>query len=192
MSEYDISTFKSIPWVADLLRDESFITVEPWLQAKMVEDKLFQSTLNSPSKLKAFLPQYRKTRKSEKSSSEMSDEVEELRLFWLLGSDLDGNPGMLHGGIIMTLLDEAMGLVLVLDGYYAGSPKRESSQPAVTAYLNTKFRRPISTPAAIMVHVQLIEKVEDRKWKVQATVYDSGNQALASGEGLFVKLRAKI
>lgn len=192
MSAKDIATFESIPWVSKLLRGDDFVTMEPWLHDKIMQDALFSKTLQTPTRIAGALLQYKKTRDSA-SPSELQSEATELRLFWLLGgSDLDGHPGLLHGGLVTTLLDQAMGFILILGGDYEGSEKRKEKLPVVTAYLNTKYLRPIRTPAAIMVHVKLLEKVEDRKWSMEATIYDSENRALASGESLFVRLKSRI
>ncbi|KAJ5232520.1 hypothetical protein N7468_005476 [Penicillium chermesinum] len=192
MSEQDLAAFRSIQWVQELLRDESFIIAEPRFRDQITEDKLFKTTLISPTRLAAFLPQYRKCQNLA-GPSDVPPPVEELRLFWLLGSDLDGNPGMLHGGIVTTLLDQSMGFIVMFRGQYSGNALKEPGRtPTVTAYLNTQFRRPVFTPAAIMVHVRLVEVLEDRKWRVEATIYDHENRPLASGEALFVKTRARI
>ena len=50
---------------------------------------------------------------------------------WTTHSDYEGYPGIMHGGIISTLLDEVMAKVILSKG-----------QTAVTTELNVKFKKP--------------------------------------------------
>src|SRR5580704_11705753 len=57
-----------------------------------------------------------------------------------IGAEFQGSMGVLHGGIIATLLDEAMGKVC-----------RLSDVRAVTAELTVQYRRPIQMDQEIVV-----------------------------------------
>lgn len=76
-----------------------------------------------------------------------------------------GAPGLAHGGLIATALDESMGVLL-----------RFLGQPAVTARLETDFRRPV--PVGDVLHiVARITGVEGRK------VFTAGSAHINSPEG---------
>lgn len=194
----DISHFQSIPWVSALLRDPAFVNREiPSRTVKeSTEDAFYARTLNSPETVKACLMQYRKPESSPASSgSSSSPNVQELRTFFTLGSDMNGYPGTLHGGMVATILDECTGLLLMIRGDVADNSTRTDSNLSsvpVTAYLNTKFRRPVPTPGTIVVHTKLIEASESKKWKIQADIHDEKGRVLATGECLFVRTKAKI
>lgn len=116
-------------------------------------------------------------------------------MFFLVGSDLNGYPGVLHGGIVATLLDEVTGLLLSLQGHVGDASTREAkdAQPGpVTAYLNTKFIGPVPTPGAILVQARMIEVKENRKWRIEGQIRDGKGLVLAEAEALYVKPRAKI
>ncbi|KAJ5975913.1 hypothetical protein N7481_009620 [Penicillium waksmanii] len=170
----DAARYHSIPWVSKLLQDPAFVTV--------------------PS-----------TNRDTKSSTEDNDRppppglvklggIDEVRMIFILGSNLNGYPGVLHGGIVTTILDECTGLLLVLRSKYkAGDDDAlEPGSKTVTAYLNTNFLRPVPTPGAIVVYAKLEETKENRKWKIKGRICDEDDQILATAECLYVKSRSKI
>lgn len=198
----EITHFQSIPWVANLLSDESFKTIPtPSRQSKeTTEDSFFAHTLNSPTTISACLTQYKLSRNGGE------DEVEQLRMFITLGCDVNGYPRTLHGGMVSSLLDESMGLLLMVRGDVAASKDRERSGPngeagrgeshlsetPVTAYLNIRFLRPVITPGTVVLRTQLKEAKENRKWTIEGKIRDEEGRDLARGECLYVKIRAKV
>ncbi|CRG86902.1 hypothetical protein PISL3812_03915 [Talaromyces islandicus] len=194
----DISHFQSIPWVSALLRDPAFANhaIPSRTVKESTEDAFYARTLNSPETIKACLMQYRIPESSSSpSGSSGTSNVQELRTFFTLGSDMNGYPGTLHGGMIATLVDECTGLLLMMRGDVADDTTRSDnnlSSVPVTAYLNTKFRRPVPTPGTIVVYTKLLEVSGSNKWKIQADLQDHKGRVLASGESLFVRTKAKI
>ncbi|KAI9370069.1 hypothetical protein BJX61DRAFT_535956 [Aspergillus egyptiacus] len=173
----DTPHFQSIPWVADLLRDNNYITT-PTIPSRTVkpsmEDSFFATTINTPSTISAFLMQYRRPSPSPPTKKEGKEEKEETRttetrLFCTLGPALNGYPGVLHGGVAASLLDEAMGLILSLSLGYG----RPGTKGPVTAYLNTRFVRPVQTPGTVVVSARIVESVQGRKWKIVGEIRDS-------------------
>lgn len=76
-----------------------------------------------------------------------------------------GAPGLAHGGTIATAFDEAFGALLVLVG-----------EPAVTASLQTEFRRPV--PVGAVLHLDCrVEGREGRK------LWVSGSARLDAPDG---------
>ncbi|KAJ5744571.1 HotDog domain-containing protein [Penicillium manginii] len=190
----DASRYHSIPWVSKLLQDTAFVTVPSTNRdtKSSTEDSLFSVTLKSNATLSGFLSQYR--RPTLTSGSGETGSIDEVRMIFILGSNLNGYPGVLHGGIVTTLLDECTGLLLVLRSKYkAGDDDAlEPGSKTVTAYLNTNFLRPVPTPGAIVVYAKLEETKENRKWKIKGRVCDEDDQILATAECLYVKSRSKI
>jgi 3'-phosphoadenosine 5'-phosphosulfate synthase len=86
-----------------------------------------------------------------------------LLAFVKLGNKIDGHPGVVHGGILSLIFDDALGF-----GYEALGVKL-----AVTANLNVDFRAPVKAGTTVRVAVQL-ERKEGRKlyWKAQMTSMD--------------------
>jgi len=93
-----------------------------------------------------------------------------------------GYPGIAHGGIVTTLLDEAMAHVLMQKGYYA-----------VTARLEVRFRRPVPLREKICIRGLMEEERSSQRIKIlTARVMDDEGRILASGEGTFVDQTKKI
>lgn len=91
-----------------------------------------------------------------------------------MSADYQGGPGFLHGGIIATLIDEAMGKV-----------NRFSGARAVTAQLDVEYHRPVPVEADIVVEAWQAERV-GRFLIHAAEIRDAAGKLLASGRGRFV------
>ncbi|KAL2870344.1 PaaI family thioesterase [Aspergillus lucknowensis] len=186
----DSAHFQSIPWVAQLLRDDSFVTTpfRSRIVKSSTEDSLYSTTINSPSTISATLTQYRRAPPSRKPLSPSAIPTDELRIFVTLGSDLNGYPGVLHGGMVATLLDEAMGYILSLN-----ITTGEFGQVGpVTAYLNIKFVRPVITPGTVVVSGKIAEVKDNKKWKINGDIRDKDGTVLAEAECLYIQTRSKL
>lgn len=91
-----------------------------------------------------------------------------------LGVEYQGATGMLHGGIIALLLDEAMGKL-----------NRLHEAQAVTAELNVRYLRPVPTEAEITVEASEIGRT-GRTLEHQGAIRDATGQVLAQARGRFV------
>jgi uncharacterized protein (TIGR00369 family) len=90
-----------------------------------------------------------------------------------------GYDGLVHGGIVSTLLDEAMGwAILELAGRYA-----------VTRSLQVDFRRPVLIDKPLRVHARIAGEEEDGALRVEAGVVDARERLLASAVGVWVPVR---
>lgn len=91
------------------------------------------------------------------------------------GSDLEGPPGHVHGGITAFILDEAMGSAGWLKGY-----------PCVAAKIEVEFLS--MTPVEQNLKIKAwVEKIEDNKLKIEASIYD-GSKAYSRSFGIFSRL----
>lgn len=98
---------------------------------------------------------------------------------FVLGDRYQGGGGMLHGGIIALLLDEAMGKV-----------SRFRDALAVTAEMNIDFLKPIRVDQEIVV--EAFETAQrGRNLFHMGEIRDSAGQVLARGRARFVILGTK-
>ena len=96
---------------------------------------------------------------------------------WVPESDLEGYHGIVHGGIVSTVLDEAM--AKVVDGMEID---------ALTAELRVRFRKQVQSGSR--VHVKgWIERREHRMLRTEASVAGQGGEELAHAWATFVVLR---
>lgn len=97
-----------------------------------------------------------------------------------LGDRIDGHPGIVHGGILSLIFDDALGF-----GYNALNVPM-----AVTANLNVDYRAPVPAGTSVRVAAQL-ESREGRKlfWKAQMTSLDQ-ETLYAEATSLYIIPRA--
>jgi acyl-coenzyme A thioesterase PaaI-like protein len=87
-----------------------------------------------------------------------------------------GFPGTLHGGIISTLLDEAM----------AWAMWSKSRALGLTAKMETRFRRPVAVEA-LTVHAVVTEE-RGRRMQVEAALAGADGAVLVEASALFLRL----
>jgi uncharacterized protein (TIGR00369 family) len=90
----------------------------------------------------------------------------------------EGPRGLLHGGIIATLLDEAMSKAV-----------RALGHTAMTRHLEIDYLRPVPSAAPLRIEGHLVGS-DGRKHRTGATILDGDGNTLARGQGLFIEVRA--
>ena len=93
--------------------------------------------------------------------------------------NFEGYPGNLHGGIIATLLDEAMSKAV-----------RALGQSAVTRKIEVDYRRPVPSNVQIRVEGRVVRS-EHRKYWAEASIANAHGTVLAHGKGLFIQVLPK-
>jgi uncharacterized protein (TIGR00369 family) len=91
----------------------------------------------------------------------------------------EGPVGYVHGGIIATLLDEAMSKAV-----------RARGVRAMTRHMEVDYQRPVPSGAPIRLEGH-VTHYEGRKHWVQARILNDEGTELAKGKGLFIELRAQ-
>ena len=172
MEAPDREYFESITWCAKLIDDpNTVVTSSPSRDfKKSTEDSLFAETLKADGTINACLLFYKKPKSS--------IIVDEIFMLLSLGRRLNGMPNFAHGGILATVIDEAMGSLFVIN------KESKATSGAVTAYLNTSFIRPVATPAEILVTAKLTS-IKGRKYYLQASITDKDEKSLAKGDALW-------
>lgn len=87
-----------------------------------------------------------------------------------------GYPGRMHGGVVSTLIDEAMGWAVYHD-----------SKWGATARLNVRFRRPVGLDQPLRIEAWIVRH-RGRLIELRAEVRDAAGQVLAEGDGAFMRL----
>jgi uncharacterized protein (TIGR00369 family) len=91
----------------------------------------------------------------------------------------EGPPGYIHGGIIATMLDEAM-----------SKSVRALGKASMTRQLEVDYLRPVPSGAPIRIHGHLV-RGEGRKHWAEATIQNAAGKVLAQSKGLFVEMRER-
>lgn len=87
-----------------------------------------------------------------------------------------GYPGRMHGGVVATLIDEAMGWAVYAAALWGA-----------TARLNVRYRQPVRLDDALHIEAW-VTKNRGRLIELRAEVRDPAGTLLAEGEGVFMKL----
>jgi len=95
-----------------------------------------------------------------------------------ISDSFEGPAGYLHGGIIATLLDEAM-----------SKSVRALGLTAMTRQMEINYLRPVQSRAPIRVEGCLIRS-EGRKHWSEARIIDARGHVLADAKGLFIEVRS--
>lgn len=88
----------------------------------------------------------------------------------------EGPVGYLHGGIIATLLDEAMSKAV-----------RARGRAAMTRQMEVDYLRPVPSGVAIRIESS-VARNEGRKYWTEARILDASGVTLARSKGLFVEV----
>ena len=100
--------------------------------------------------------------------------------FATVADTYEGPPGYLHGGVIATLLDEAMSKAVRARGLIA-----------MTRRLEIEYLRPVSSGVSIRLEGRLMRS-EGRKHWVEARILNGEGTMLAEGKGLFIDVSGKL
>ncbi len=87
-----------------------------------------------------------------------------------------GYPGIMHGGLVTTLLDEAMAKVMNLRNIVA-----------VTATLEVKFRHKVQIGERLIIWGQLVEE-KKKRCSIKSWLTDKEGKILAEASSVFIKI----
>ncbi|KAF2967718.1 hypothetical protein GQX73_g5869 [Xylaria multiplex] len=182
MDALDHAHFASIPWCAHHLQGDRIVMRAPSCRTlkPAEEDALFADTLNSDRGIFRMLQVY-------EEPLSPTEKVNEIKAFLTLGSGLNGYAGVCHGGLVMTILDEVISDLVPIN-------QRRKTIPSgthMTAYLNTNFLKPVSTPTTILTRAWFA-KIEGRKYFMQGTIEDESGAILARADALFIQLKSSL
>ncbi|KAI0800459.1 Thioesterase/thiol ester dehydrase-isomerase [Fomes fomentarius] len=106
-------------------------------------------------------------------------DAKENWVFIHVGRALCGHEGVIHGGLLATLLDETLARVALLN-----LPEKVG----VTANLNINYKAPTLADQFIVIKVKL-DEAQGRKSRVSGTVEDMAGNVLVEANALFVQPR---
>ncbi|KAJ5242458.1 Thioesterase superfamily [Penicillium citrinum] len=190
-----ITHFRSNPWANSLISSEDYkpIPTDSRTMKPSGEDGYFANTLGTPktiphvltlqrrdipappSKPPTWLPatkQQVEDAKVNPTPSAMPADI--IMLFDLASPGLSGHPGTAHGGIIATLIDEAMSLAVaahanVNSGSDSGIGSRSNVEDnprgsIFTSQLDVRYKRRVVNPALLVVRTKVVGRVGRKYW----------------------------
>lgn len=186
----NLNYFKSIPWTAKLLSQPN--TVPFMIQARnplsKSYDQFYSNLLNREDGLSHMLSYFTAPKKQIENPA---TPITEVSTFFAIGHSLTGGPGMLHGGMTMTLVDEGMGAITEINNVLGKTGEGFSGMSCVTGELKIRFVKPVYTGEVVQVKSQMV-KTEGRKTWVKCTVEDEEGSELAWCESVWIAPREKV
>ncbi len=110
-------------------------------------------------------------------SFEIDKEKQTLKTTFVASPTYQGWDGIVHGGIVSTLLDEAMANLIYELGYQA-----------VTASIEIRFRKPAPILEPLLVYGEVTE-VSKRLIRARAHIAQEDGEILATGTSTFMRQR---
>lgn len=175
-----------------------------------VSDNYGAETLSGESRIHAWAELYPKIALTH------TPVVDRTISLFKFGPGLSGFPNICHGGAIMTMIDEALGAMMLAKmrevegtdqatfierwdsmlgsegGIEAGKLSMYMKDFFVTAKLDLKFLAPVLCPGVVGVECKLVEKTKDRM-KIDAVMKDGKGRPLVRAESLWVQMgKAKL
>ena len=186
MVNRDLAYFESIPWCATLLNDPKYVIMPTHCREPQAGGmhSLFAETLKTDRTISACLSLYKKPAASDAR-------IEETKTLLAIGSGVNGYAHICHGGIVATVLDEAMGILDLAikdreDEVIRAAGGLAERVATFTVELVVKYLKPVTTPQIVCATAR-ISKIQGRKFWMKATIEDKSGIVLAMGEGIFVQ-----
>ena len=107
------------------------------------------------------------------------DELDVVTAEFELDHDFSGAPTLVHGGVTLAVLDEAMAWACIAIG----------EQWAVTTETTTRFRRPVRVDRRYRVEARVVDHVDDAM-RTRAEVIGARGELRAEAEAVFTTLGA--
>ncbi|KAI1169037.1 HotDog domain-containing protein [Nemania serpens] len=208
--------FESIAWCAALLRKPGIVTFTPIARQPAgsdgrfpSQDQLFKTSLNTANTIPGYLGFYRSPFShptgftlppAPSTGAGPHFLISIVSLLVDLRPGVNGFNGTVHGGLIASLLDEAMGCLLVINAAVlrdmlangATIPENVLNLtevgPTMTATMNVRFMKPMFAPQVVIATATLT-KAEGRKLVLSCDIQNDKGTAFVRGEGLWVIAR---
>ena len=200
--------FKTIPWCAELisapeLKEFTPTCRQPHSDAPVASrDQLFRKTLNHDEAIPNCIGFYQDPTKLSAAVTTPHDSptlyIKSATLLFDLKDGVKGYNGSAHGGLISSMIDEAMGSLISIN--YLTQAALESkgrhlppgtldlnSTRVFTAGMNVRFQKPVPVPGAVAITARLA-RIEGRKIAFDVRVTGEGSVEFARCDGLWLSL----
>jgi acyl-coenzyme A thioesterase PaaI-like protein len=185
--------FNNIPWCAKHIRDPewTFYPTSSREPKPSTEDSFFAETLRTERTITSCLTLCKTTGLSppQRSEAATAPSIPVVKTFFALASGLNGFPHIAHGGLLASLLDEEMGILLTVNQWCGSGGQGEpgSELNSMTVYMNVRYKAPVRTPGVVMGIAEFTKK-EGRKTWIRAAILDEEGRECAIAEGMFIEV----
>mmetsp|Transcript_18816 Transcript_18816/g.32972 ORF Transcript_18816/g.32972 Transcript_18816/m.32972 type:complete len:177 (+) Transcript_18816:1-531(+) len=100
-----------------------------------------------------------------------------------VGNELNGHPGLIHGGFSAAIIDDFTGLATWIE---KDAQDLSKTAKIFTAHLDLSYRRPLQCSAEYLVEV-CVDRVErQKKVFLNAAIYDNTDHACVKARALYI------
>ena len=194
-----VDFFTNFPFVQPYLNPSSPYKLLPFItryEKDDPSDRFFSKTINTHDTVPRALAFMRNPDSSQSSNhddrdtidpSKGSDDAPHFVVFYQLESGVNGFINTAHGGIMASLLDEAIGLCAETYRIFVSNEQA----PLLTADLQLKYRSPVSTPGVIVIK-SWVRRKEGRKWFLEARVLGENGLLKAEAKSVYARPRSSM
>lgn len=111
--------------------------------------------------------------------------IDRVTTLFGMGHRTSGHKGIVHGGLIATMLDESLGIVSQLN-VALGKSGYSPTALYVTASLNIRYLAPLTTTETVVCVTAMIENMQGRNTALRAELTNSKGEIVAAAESLWV------
>jgi acyl-coenzyme A thioesterase PaaI-like protein len=116
--------------------------------------------------------------------------IPKVHTLFATGDGVSGYPGVVQGGLVMALIDEAMSAVLEIN-MVLGKEGAAFQTNSVTGSMDMRFLKPVPTGEAVRA-VAWIENVEGRRTKIVCQMFNEDGVELAKCTSTWVALKSNM
>jgi thioesterase superfamily protein 4 len=180
-------------WCSQILHDPNIYPIAtPSREPKASsEDSFIAETLATDAAISVWQTFYRVLRRpsilpaiGRPDDDETGPIAGEFLSLLALGRGSNGHANVAHGGLIATILDEIMGVAVVLH--------RSPGMSGYTALLNVTYKRPVPTPGVVLCRTWLESRSCGRKLWLRGTVEDGQGGVYAEAESLVIEVKKMV
>ena len=191
-------------WLGKYLQDPAYTSIPTFSRVLKPsgEDYFFSTTINTSKTIANQItlilndlktpesstePETPANQRSHRAVTKVPDQPDNLMLLHLGTPGMDGHPKTMHGGMLCAILDETMGLNVLLHHSKALKEARES---IYTVELKTTYRAAVPTPSDVLVRCWLARR-DGRKWYSRGQIVDQDGVVMTEAEGVWVSTKRK-
>lgn len=197
ISREGLDYFASIPWTRSYLQDPLYKAIPTFSRVlkETGEDFFFARTVATPQTIPHLISLQLKDlvlppeapkgsnpfAKDYREPTKVPEKPDTVFFLRLARPGLDGHPSVIHGGMACAILDEMMGLCVMLHHQHISGPR----DSLFTVSLNVTYRLPVPTPSDVLVRAWLVTR-QGRKWFSIGQITDKNGNVLTEAQGIWV------
>lgn len=190
-----LDPFRAIAWSNSLLNSPDYYPIRTWsrlVKPHTGEDGFFASTLATSSTIPHCLTLRRRnllpppqeppvwpspTATPSSAPSPIPPDI--IMMVDLATPGVSGHPSTAHGGVVATLIDEAMSLAVAIHAPSSGDHPRGA---IYTAQLDVRYKKPLRVPGLVVIRAKVVARVGRKYWVRAQAVQEESDEN--SGRGL--------